>query len=211
MITLIISQNSTDAIEKTLTTIKLGGVVAVPTDTVYGLACAVDNSAAIESLYQIKNRESIKAIPVLIADLSQINLVAKSMNKKALKLAKTFWPGAMTIIVAKNELLPANLTTHPTVGVRIPDHDWLRAIIHATGPLAATSANISGEASPATANQVLEQLGGRIELIIDGGECKGGISSTVVDCSTEDINILREGGIPTKEILSALREESNLE
>ncbi len=211
MKTLIISQNSTDAIQKTLTTIKLGGVVAVPTDTVYGLACAVDNSAAIESLYQIKNRESIKAIPVLIADLSQISLVSKSMNKKAIILAKTFWPGAMTIIVPKNEMLPANLTVHPTVGVRIPDHDWLRSIIRETGPLAATSANISGKVSPATANQVLEQLGGRIELIIDGGECKGGISSTVVDCSTDEINILREGGIPTKEILSALGEESNLE
>ena len=86
----------------------------------------------------------------------------------------------------------------------MPDHDWLRAFMRETGPLAATSANISGEASPSTARQVLAQLDGRIELIIDGGECKGGISSTVVDCSTDEILILREGGITPEEIHSVL-------
>jgi len=178
--------------------------VAVPTDTVYGIACSVNNSAAIQSLYKIKIRESIKAIPVLIADLNQLDQVAKSLNDYAIKLAQSFWPGALTLIVAKNLLLPANLTIHPTVGVRIPDHDWLREIIRKTGPLAATSANISGEASPSTANQVLEQLNGRIELVIDGGECKGGIASTVVDCSGEEFNILRNGSITPDQIRLAI-------
>lgn len=204
MKTRIISQGNDSAAQETLNVIRSGGVVAVPTDTVYGIACSVNNSAAIQSLYKIKIRESIKAIPVLIADLNQLDQVAKSLNDYAIKLAQSFWPGALTLILAKNELLPANLTIHPTVGVRIPDHDWLREIIRKTGPLAATSANISGEASPSTANQVLEQLNGRIELVIDGGECKGGIASTVVDCSGEEFSILRNGSITPDQIRLAI-------
>ena len=204
MKTCIISQGNDSAAQETLNVIRSGGVVAVPTDTVYGIACSVNNSAAIQSLYKIKIRESIKAIPVLIADLNQLDQVANSLNDYAIKLAQSFWPGALTLIVAKNVLLPANLTIHPTVGVRIPDHDWLREIIRKTGPLAATSANISGEASPSTANQVLEQLNGRIELVIDGGECKGGIASTVVDCSGEEFNILRNGSITPDQIRLAI-------
>ena len=204
MKTRVISQGNDSAAQETLNVIRSGGVVALPTDTVYGIACSVNNSAAIQSLYKIKIRESIKAIPVLIADLNQLDQVAKSLNDYAIKLAQSFWPGALTLIVAKNLLLPANLTIHPTVGVRIPDHDWLREIIRKTGPLAATSANISGEASPSTANQVLEQLNGRIELVIDGGECKGGIASTVVDCSGEEFNILRNGSITPDQIRLAI-------
>ncbi len=204
MKTRIITQNNNSAFEEVLNTIRSGGVVALPTDTVYGIACSVTDPKAIQSLYEIKIRESIKAIPVLIADLDQIEQVASRLNEHALKLAKSFWPGALTIIVEKNGALPGNLTIHPTVGIRIPDHDWLRAIMRETGPLAATSANMSGDSSPSSAEQVLVQLEGRIELIIDGGECKGGISSTVVDCSTDEIVILRKGGISSEEILAAL-------
>ena len=140
----------------------------------------------------------------MIADLDQIVQVANNLNDYALKLAKSFWPGALTIIVEKNELLPENLTMHMTVGIRIPDYEWLRDLMRKIGPLAATSANISGKDSPSTARQVLAQLDGRIELIIDGGECKGGISSTVVDCSTDEILILREGEITPEAIHAVL-------
>ena len=171
MKTRIISLSDNSAVRETLTVISLGGVVAVPTDTVYGIACSVKDADAIQSLYIIKIRETIKAIPVLMADLNQIHLVANSLNLNSIKLAQSFWPGALTLILQKNNSLPPNLTIHPTVAIRIPDHDWLRAIMREIGPLAATSANISGEASSSTANQVLDQLDGRIELIIDGGEC----------------------------------------
>lgn len=204
MKTRIIEQTSNIAFHEALDAIRNGGVIALPTDTVYGIACSVSYPKAIQTLYEIKIRESIKAIPVLIADLDQIGQVANNLNGNAQKLAESFWPGALTIIVEKNGLLPANLTIHPTVGIRMPDHDWLRALMRETGPLAATSANISGESSPSTAIQVLTQLEGRVDLIIDGGECKGGISSTVVDCSNEEIIILRIGGITPEEIHSAL-------
>ncbi len=204
MKTRILKQASDLAISETLKVIRSGGVVAVPTDTVYGIACSVNNSAAIQSLFKIKIRESIKAIPVLLADLNQIGQVAASLNENAKKLAQAFWPGALTLIVIKNDLLPNNLTSYPTVGVRIPDHEWLRSIIRNVGPLAVTSANISGGSSPSSAGQVLDQLNGRIELIIDGGECKGGISSTVVNCSGERIDILREGEITPDQIRLAI-------
>ena len=205
MKTRIIAQDNKIAINETLSVIRSGGVVAVPTDTVYGIACSVNSPDAIQSLYQIKIRENIKAIPVLISDLNQIDQVANNFNSQALKLAESFWPGALTIVVNKYESLPLNLTIHQTVGIRMPDHNWLRAIIRQTGPLAATSANISGEASPSTAEKVLEQLDGRIELVIDGGECKSGISSTVVDCSKAEISILREGEITPEKIRSVLK------
>lgn len=204
MQTRMIDQNNSLAFQEALHVIKSGGVVAVPTDTVYGIACSVNDPEAIRSLYEIKIRDCLKAIPVLIADHNQIDLVANNLNSHALKLAEFFWPGALTIIVEKNLLLPKNLTIHQTVGIRMPDHDWLRAFIRESGPLAATSANISGETSPSSARQVLAQLDGRIELIIDGGECKGGISSTVVDCNADEILILREGGITPEEIHSVL-------
>jgi len=204
MKTRIISLTDDSAIKETLTIIRSGGVVALPTDTVYGIACSVESTTAIQSLYQIKIRESIKAIPVLIADIDQINLLAKDLNENTSKLAQSFWPGALTLIVPKNDSLPHNLTIYPTVGVRMPDHDWLRAIMRETGPLAATSANISGESSPTTSQQVLDQLDGRIELIINGGECKSGISSTVIDCSGEKIKIIRQGMITSEQIQSVL-------
>jgi L-threonylcarbamoyladenylate synthase len=204
MKTRIFSQSDDSAINEIITEIQSGGVVAVPTDTVYGIACSVFNSSAIQSLYQIKIREYIKAIPVLLSDLDQIEIVAMNLNENMITLAQTFWPGALTLIVPKNDLLPSELTAYSTIGIRIPDHDWLRAIIRKTGPLAATSANISGETSSTTAAQVLEQLDGRIDLVIDGGKCKDGISSTVVDCSSDEIIILREGGITREQILLSL-------
>ena len=126
MKTRILDQNSKTAFQEALDVVRSGGVVAVPTDTVYGIACSVNDPEAIQSLYEIKIRESIKAIPVLIADLDQVDQVANKLNEQAMKLAKSFWPGALTIIVEKNGALPSNLTIHPTVGIRMPDHDWLR-------------------------------------------------------------------------------------
>ena len=198
--TKIILQSDTQSGAAALDFIRNGGIVALPTDTVYGLACAVDNPQAIQQLYKIKERDALKAIPVLIGDLSQIKTLASNFNQEAMLLAEHFWPGALTIIVDKNSALPPELTSYTTVGIRMPAHDWLRGLIRQSGPLAATSANLSGAASPATAQEVLAQLNGRIELIIDGGECKGGIPSTIVDCSQSSPKILREGGISVEQI-----------
>jgi L-threonylcarbamoyladenylate synthase len=204
MKTKIIPQSDVQSSATALEIIRNGGVVAVPTDTVYGIACAVTHPAAIKQLYAIKERDALKAIPVLVGDLQQVEKLTANFTKQAERLSKELWPGALTIIVPKAEHLPVELSAYDTVGIRMPDHDWLRELMLLSGPLAATSANLSGAPSPATAKEVLAQLDGRIELIVDGGECKGGIPSTVVDCSRPEIKILREGGISPERIYNLL-------
>ncbi len=196
----IILQSDSAARQAALEIIRRGGVVALPTDTVYGIACAVSDPRAIHRMYAIKERDALKAIPVLVGDLSQLEQITSNFSPQARLLAQHFWPGALTIVVAKNPALPEELTIHPTVGIRMPAYDWLLDLLRETGPLAATSANLSGAVSPVSAQEVIAQLDGRIELIVDGGQCAGGIPSTVVDCSREQPKILREGGISNDDI-----------
>ena len=123
----------------------------------------------------------------------------------ARQLADRFWPGPLTILVPKRADLPEAVSATSTVGVRVPDHAVARTLLRAAGPLAVTSANISGGQSPVTAQEVFEQLGGRIALIVDGGRTPGGIPSTLVDCTASELKILREGPLSRDELYSALR------
>ncbi len=184
--------------------LKKGSVIAVPTDTVYGIACLLENESAIHEIFRIKERDTTKAIPLLIGEYEQIICTTDGISESAQKLAKRFWPGPLTLVIPKRLELPEVLTPYPTVGVRMPAHTWLCQLIRNVGVLAATSANISGGENPRTAQDVLRQLDGRIPLIIDGGACEGGIPSTVVDCSQEEITILRTGGISEDKIRQAL-------
>jgi L-threonylcarbamoyladenylate synthase len=202
--TITIHQIDPGCFEKAAELIRAGEVIAVPTDTVYGIACSVSHPQAIRRLYEIKGRDARKAIPVLVGNLAQLDLVTANFNEKARILADRFWPGALTIIVEKKPSLPTELTSFPTVGVRMPNHVWLLELNRQCGPLAATSANLSGKPDPANAIEVAAQLGGRIPMIVDGGECRGGIASTVVDCTQPEIKILREGGISSRLIFEAL-------
>ena len=204
MKTRIITQSDPDAAAAALEVIRSGSVVALPTDTVYGIACAVDNPGAIRQLYQIKERDALKAIPVLVGSIGQLEKLTCDFNATARSLTEHYWPGALTVIVPKHPSLPAELTLYPTVGLRMPRYEWLLELMRSCGPLAATSANISGAASPASADEVLAQLDGRVELVIDGGRCEGGISSTVVDCSQTPVKVLREGGIPAADIVKVI-------
>lgn len=181
-----------------------GHVIAIPTDTVYGIACLLDKEEAIHEIYRIKEREATKAIPLLIGEYEQIICTSDGLSINAQKLAKRFWPGPLTLIISKRMELPEVLTPYPTVGVRMPNHQWLRQLIRRSGVIAATSANISGGENPRTAREVLKQLDGRIPLIVDGGTCEGGVPSTVVDCSEEELKILRVGGINEEKIQSVL-------
>ena len=181
-----------------------GGIVAFPTDTVYGLGALAFNNNAIESIYKAKNRPIEKAIPILIGDLSDFEKVADDIPNMALRFASRFWPGPLTCIVPKKQALPLAVSATTTVAVRIPDHIDARALLRAAGPMAVTSANISGGQNPSTAQEVYDQLNGRIPLILDGGTTQGGIPSTLVDCTGELPMILREGPITLDELLSAL-------
>jgi len=182
-----------------------GGLVAFPTDTVYGLGALVFDEQAVARLYDVKERGIEKAIPVLIGDTEQLGRVSSGVNLIGQKLAERFWPGALTIVVPRHPGIPEAVTTLPTVGVRMPDFASTLELLRLIGPLAVTSANISGQSSPSTAAGVKAQLGGRIPLILDGGVTPGGLPSTVVDCTTGKPLILREGPLSLEQILQALK------
>ena len=191
-------------IQAALKILQNGGIVAFPTDTVYGLGALAFNNNAIESIYKAKNRPIEKAIPILIGDLSDFEKVADDIPNMALRFASRFWPGPLTCIVPKKQTLPLAVSATSTVAVRIPDHVDARALLRAAGSMAVTSANISGGQNPSTAQEVYDQLNGRIPLILDGGTTQGGIPSTLVDCTGELPMILREGPITLDELLSTL-------
>jgi L-threonylcarbamoyladenylate synthase len=193
-----------DAIPLALEILAVGGLIAFPTDTVYGVAARIDSPQGIDRLYEAKARSASKAIAVLIGEVDQLALLTPGLTPSAEKLAQRFWPGALTLVVPKRPDLPANLSAMPTVGVRMPDHPFARALMRAAGPLATSSANISGEANTITAAQVRDQLDGRVELILDGGETPGGVPSTVVDCTIDPPRILREGALTAKTLFGAL-------
>jgi L-threonylcarbamoyladenylate synthase len=183
-----------------------GKVIAFPTDTVYGLGAGVFQPAGISRLYEAKGRDQTKAIAVLIGDVDQLHLLTPGLPPPALRLAEKFWPGALTLVVPRNPSLPDEISLYPSIGIRMPDHPFARSLLKATGPLATTSANLSGQSNPQSAADVYSQLDGRIDLIIDGGIVKGGVPSTVVDCSTDSLVILRQGAIPSIDILNTLRD-----
>lgn len=191
-------------IQQALTVLKNGGIVAFPTDTVYGLGALAFDNAAIESIYVAKDRPIEKAIPILIGDLGDLDQVADNIPSMALRFAARFWPGPLTCIVPKKQTLPLAVSATPTVAIRIPNHPDALALLRAAGPMAVTSANISGQTSPSTAEEVYAQLKGRLPMILDGGKTPGGVPSTLVDCTGIDPVILREGPISLAQLLSAM-------
>ena len=187
--------------------LRAGELVAFPTDTVYGVGAIVWDVAAVGKLYAAKLRALDKAIPVLLADPADIALVARNLPPEALRIAQHFWPGPLTLVLPRAERVPEVVTAGgSTVAVRVPDHDIARALIRAVGaPLATTSANLSGQTSPITAQEVAAQLGDRIALILDGGRCLGGVPSTVLDLTQSQPRVLRSGPISLEQILAILR------
>jgi L-threonylcarbamoyladenylate synthase len=189
-------------VEQAITILKQGGIVACPTDTVYGVVAAINIEPAVERIYRIKGRPRSQALPILLADKSQMADVAKIVPLVAWRLADKFWPGALTLVLLKAESVPDIVTGGgKTVAVRVANHPMPVAIIRGLGvPIVGTSANLSGHPSALTAEEVRAQIGDRVDMIIDGGRCPGGIESTIVDLSGETPLILRKGAIPLEEI-----------
>ena len=200
METIVFPTNHEDAIPRALEVLKRGGLVAFPTDTVYGVGALAFDASAVESIYVAKDRPVEKAIPILIGDPEDLGRVTADIPPVAARLAARFWPGPLTLVVPKHPALPEVVSATATVGVRVPDHPVARALLQAAGPMAVTSANISGEASPKTVEEVSRQLSGRIPLILDGGETPGGIPSTVINCLGTEPVILREGPVTEEDV-----------
>jgi len=204
MKTNIISAKQKDAIKLAANALMQGELVAFPTDTVYGLGAMVDDPCAIERLYIVKNRPASKAIPVLIGKPADLEMITSQLGEYARKFAEKFWPGPLTLVVICNPSLPNTLSATATIGVRIPDHPVALRLLNAAGPLAVTSANLSGQSNALSAGEVLDQLGRKIPIILDGGICPGGRPSTVVDCTGAEPYILRQGPISLEQLKSVL-------
>ena len=204
MKTKIISIHSPAAISSAKSILKSGGIIAFPTDTVYGVAVPVFDEKSINKLYEAKKRPVDKAIPVLIGKTQQLGLIASRIPPAALELMNLFWPGPLTLVIPKHPNLPPNLSTCQTIGVRMPNHPFILRLLNETGPLATTSANLTDMENPLSAEQVYDQLAGRIDLILDGGQTPGSIPSSVVDLSEESPKILREGTISSKALLDIM-------
>jgi L-threonylcarbamoyladenylate synthase len=202
--TKVLPAESVESIPETMKTLQMGGLVVFPTDTVYGLAVPIHNQAGIDNLFEVKGRDFNKAIAVLIGGMDQIELLSTGFSKTAQKLAAAFWPGALTLVVDIRPGLPPNLSPYPTIGIRMPNHPFALSLLQKTGPLATTSANISGGSNTLTARQVLDQLDGKVDLVIDGGATPGAVPSTVVDCTKPELVILRQGTLTEMELRRAL-------
>ena len=182
--------------------LKRGGIVAFPTDTVYGLGACVNLHQAVERVYQVKERPRDMALSLLLAHVLQISEVAEPVPPIAWLLAHNFLPGALTIVLHKSNSVPDIITGGGiTVAVRIPAHPIPVALAGGLGiPIVGTSANLSGKPSALTADEVYSQFGDKIDLVIDGGRCPGGRESTVVDVTGERLVVLREGAISWNEL-----------
>ncbi|HZK40502.1 MAG TPA: L-threonylcarbamoyladenylate synthase [Atribacterota bacterium] len=196
--------------------IKKGKLVAFPTETVYGLGADALNKKAVAKIFQAKERPFNDPLIVHIADIKELYRLSRQVPPVALKLAKVFWPGPLTLVLKKSELVPGIVTADlDTVAVRMPaDNIALNLIREAKTPIAAPSANLFGRTSPTTAQHVADDLGGKIEMIIDGGKTKVGVESTVLDVTVEPVRVLRAGGISLerlKEVVGQVKISKELE
>jgi L-threonylcarbamoyladenylate synthase len=208
MRTQIISTIDPEALEKAVEMLRAGGLVAFPTDTVYGVGAHAFLPQAVAKIYQAKERPFNKAIPLLLDSGESLPQVAQDIAPEAWLLTRKFWPGALTMVLHRKPVVPDIVTGGgDTVALRVPDYTFTLRLIRAVGsPLATTSANLTGHADPQTAQEVTDYLEGQIGLILDGGRCPGGIPSTVIDLTSTPPAIVRTGAISRQALQEQLGE-----
>ena len=196
------SQGVREQIESAAQILKSGGVAAIPTDTLYGLAACALKDAAVERIFRLKGRPKGMALPLLVSEANDISRYATNIPEVTWALAERFWPGALTVVLPKAEGISALVSGGKnTIALRVPDHPVPRALARELeAPITGTSANRSGGAGLPTAKAVRDEFGGEIDLVIDGGKAPGGLPSTVLDLSGELPRILRQGAVSQREI-----------
>ena len=204
MKTLMLNEND---MEKAAQIIKSGGLVAMPTETVYGLAANALDGKAVAKIFKAKGRPMDNPLIVHISDISQIYPLVSEFPEKAKVLAEKFWPGPLTVILPKSKIIPDEVSAGlDTVAVRFPSNKTAQKLISLSMPLAAPSANLSGSPSPTNARHVYDDMNGRIDAIIDGGECEVGVESTVITLATDIPRLLRPGGITVEQLRDVIGE-----
>ncbi|MBE6771572.1 MAG: threonylcarbamoyl-AMP synthase [Ruminococcaceae bacterium] len=206
MKTLYLKEQDTNSIKTAAEILKNGGLVAIPTETVYGLAANALDGDAVKKIFIAKGRPQDNPLIVHVSSLSEIEPLVESVDPRVYALAEKYWPGPLTVIMKKSALIPDEVSAGlETVAIRMPSHDGARKIISASGlPLAAPSANASGKPSPTKASHVIEDLDGKIDAVVDGGECSVGVESTVVTLVTTPPTLLRPGGITPEQLEDVL-------
>jgi len=199
-------QSSPQSLISAVEILRAGGVVVYPTETFYGLGVDALNQKAIKKVFTIKGRSFAQPLLILIPEQDYLPRYVTEVSEKARRLMEHFWPGPLTMVFSASPQLPSILTAGTKkIAIRISPHPIARALTSAfAGPLTSTSANISGEQSPATAQEVFSHLGGMIDLIIDGGKTPGQMPSTIVDVTFSPPQLVREGVVPFSEILTFL-------
>ena len=202
----IFSESQQQDISSAAQIIKNGGLVALPTETVYGLGANALDENAVKNIFLAKGRPQDNPLIVHISDFEEIYNLVKEVPESARLLAEKYWPGPMTLILKKSDKIPYVVSAGlDTVAIRLPNHIITRAIIKKAGvPVAAPSANISGSPSPTTAQSVFDDMNGKIPLIVDGGECQIGVESTVISLLNNKPSILRPGGVTPEQIKEVL-------
>lgn len=202
------SEGGEAVLEQAAKIVQIGGVIAFPTDTVYGLGGSVFDTEAANKIFSIKRRSKNKPLIVCISDVEELGNLAAEVSDLAGKLAEHFWPGPLTLVLKKSADVPDIVTGgRDTIAVRCPANEMLRKLIKKCGtPLVATSANLSGHPSARSAQEVYDQLDDQIDMIIDGGRSALLPESTVLDMSAGSLAILREGAIPRHEISAVVHE-----
>ena len=204
-LTRLLQANSAADLAEAARLLREGGLVAFPTDTVYGLGTTAWDAAAVAGIFAAKERPPEKAIPILIADLGGVGELVAGVPEALAVLAARYWPGPLTLVVAASHTIPEIVTAGTgTVALRAPNHLAALALLRLTGPLAVSSANRSGWDNPLTAADVLSQLDGRIDAVLDGGRCPGGLPSTVFDLTQTPPRLLRRGPVAENEIETVL-------
>lgn len=210
MKTLYLKADEKDSAKISAKILKDGGLVAIPTETVYGLAANALDPEAVKSIFAAKGRPQDNPLIVHVSSLEQAEGLVEKMDERAYALAESFWPGPLTIIMKKSDIVPEVVTAGlDTVAIRMPSHPFAVELIRLSGvPFAAPSANSSGKPSPTNASHVAQDMDGKIDAIVDGGECEVGVESTVITLATEIPTLLRPGGVTPEELEEVLGEIS---